>query len=208
MTTKTKAAPVIDWQVDPDATDDIDRLTLIAGPVPRLIPEGVRVQVVAFHDSRDRHRQEPEIFRVASVSLVDSDGMRDKTGASTRFGNTDASGSCWARVEEGRGFWRDGGEEVPEGYVYWRTTQVTGWRLDGFASDLPDGAMQAMRDTFVSAAEFAAKVAPEKWQGGDLKAARQAVGYAERDAAKAREEEKAARAKLRKAETAYRRASS
>lgn len=190
----------IDWMLDDQAPDrgdeSMDSVTLLAPPTPRLVPNGCRVQVTVWEEEMDptRNQRGLDRLRVFTVGLVDESGGRDRTEAGTRFASTDASGACWSRIVES---WRFDRDQAGERYL--RVEHATGWRLDGFASDLPPAAMQAMRDVFTSAAGFVDSVYPELFATSALKKAMKKVADAESAVDQARADLRDAKKAMKKA---------
>lgn len=188
--------PDIAWTVA-ERTDD--SVVLVAEPVPRVIPDGVRVRVAPFHVTT--YRETPRERR-AQVHLVDAEGNRGRgSAAGVRFGSTAAHPACSVEAAESTiGYGERQGER------YWRGMRTTAWREDGIADDLPEGARGHLRDVLASAAAYAGEHLPELWQGADVAAARRALERAEDDLVASRNAVKTARAALRSAEAKLRRA--
>jgi len=198
-------------------SEEMDRVTLQVPKIPRVCPDGARLEVCVYHEERTYHDSARghvrEPYRVASISVVNEDGKRGAgSGAEYKFGSTLASPSTWSRVEESRGYWRAGsgdgltGEEVPGGYDYWRVTSSTTYRAEGSWDELPDGARRAFFDVCNAAAGFVADRLPYLWNGADEKRARGAVESAESALAAARSTLADAKKTLRAAERAHVRA--
>lgn len=200
--------PTFSWT---PVDEEIDRVTLVADPVSRVIPDGCRVSVSVYTDERSEYRDSGRVmvpYRVASVQLIDSEGKRATDGGKVRFGGTLASGASYARCEERLGYlgFNDADDPSKRPALYWWTTQVTGWRADGFAEDLPEGAMTHLRDVFADAARFVGEHFPYLWEGAAEALARRDLAAAEASMVKARADIKAARSALKKAERAHERA--
>lgn len=181
----------IEWTIE---NVEADSVRLYAAPVKGIIPDGVRVRVLAINGEDNRKPQ-----REASVQHVDPDGNR--SDEVLRFGRAgvEASGGFSSSCEDRLAYWRDGVElDAPEPYWWPRHTYVK--RAEGFWVDLPEGAQKAFRDVMASAAKFVGDQFPELWAGAEVRDARRALASAEGDLEKAREAVKQAKKRLRAAE--------
>lgn len=170
----------IEWQIE-SMSDDGATVTLTAAPVPRIIPDGVRVEVTALsHRERDGDAVRAVVRLTPAVTGPGRDGFR--------FGSTMSDASAYAHTNTrthpvyngaGQVMQDESGDARSRRSTY--CERDSGYRLGGIlAGTLPGKSGDTFRAVMASAAEFAQDHAPNAWLAAEVLSARSNLEHAER----------------------------
>lgn len=195
----------IDWQIE-GVNDAGDTVTLTAAPVPRIIPDGVRVVVridPAEVTRRNWSHDRPDVRTHAFVQVAPFDTDADKahaqqggSGSGFRFGTMESDRTAYAHVQ---------GSDRPDlpGGRFAYCNHTGAYRIGGImAGELPGKSGDTFRAVMVSASERVRELVPTTAQAAEVRAANYAHTRALEKAAEAAEAAEAAARTLDEARAA------